>query len=65
MTSEKRCIFNRSSKCIYKGGFCDHDCEKGNWEGGGRSYEDLLGECLGKGERKLFSSKKFLSLLLP
>ena len=64
MTSEKSCIFNRNSKCIFKGGICDQDCEKGNWQGGIRSNQDLLDECLGKEDRRLLFTRKVFHLFL-
>jgi len=65
MTSEIICIFNRNSKCIFKGGLCDQDCDKGGWEGNIRSDENLLDECLEKVDRKLAFSRKVFSILLP
>ena len=64
MTSEMTCIFNRNSKCIFKGGLCDQDCGKATREGDIRSHENLLKECLEK-KRKLAFSRKVLRLLLP
>ena len=65
MTSEIICIFNRNSKCIFKGSLCDRDCDKASWEENMGSHEHLLAECLGKGDRKGALSRKFLSLVLP
>jgi hypothetical protein len=62
MTSEKSCIFNRNSKCIFKGGLCDQDCDKANREGDIRSRENLLEECLGKGDRRVALARKVFSL---
>jgi hypothetical protein len=64
MASEIICIFNRNSKCIFKGGLCDRDCDKANGEGDIRSNENLLNECLQKGDRKLAFPRKVLHLLL-
>jgi hypothetical protein len=64
MASEIICIFNRNSKCIFKGGLCDQDCDKATWEGNNRSHENLLQECLEKGDRKLAFSKKVVNLFL-
>ena len=64
MASEIICIFNRNSKCIFKGGLCDRDCDKANWEGDIRSNENLLNECLQKRDRKLAFSRKVFHLLL-
>ncbi len=58
------CIFERHSRCIFKGGLCDQDCDRANWEGNHRSHEDLLKECL-KGGKKVGFPKKVISLLLP
>jgi len=63
MTSEKPCIFNRGSKCIFKGGVCDLDCDASNGEGDIQN-PNLLNECLGKGG-KLALSKRFFQSLLP
>ena len=65
MPSEIICIFNRNSKCIFKGGPCDQDCDKGKWEGDIRSNENLLDECLERVDRKLAFPRKVFSLLLP
>jgi hypothetical protein len=64
MTSESICIFKRNSKCIFKGGLCDQDCDKATWEGNIRSHENLLAECLGKRDRKVALSRKVLNLFL-
>lgn len=58
MTSKITCIFNRNSKCIFKGGLCDQDCDKTDWKGDIRSHENLLEECLGKENRKVALSRK-------
>jgi len=65
MTTEIVCIFNRNSKCIFKGGPCDQDCDKVSQEGDIHSHENLLKECLEKRNRKLAFSRKVLHLLLP
>ncbi len=64
MTSEIICIFKRNSKCIFKGGPCDQDCDKVNWEGKNRSHEHLLEECLKKGDREVAFSRKVVNLLV-
>ena len=64
MTTEITCIFNRNSKCIFKGGLCDRDCDKANFEGNERSHENLQEECLEGGKRKPAFPKKVASLLL-
>ena len=64
MATEVICIFKRNSKCIFKGGPCDQDCDKANWEGNIRSHENLLEECLKGGNRKLAIPKKVVSILL-
>ena len=63
MASEIICIFNRNSKCIFKGGLCERDCDKANSENTIRSNENLLNECLQKGDQKLAFSKKVFNLL--
>ncbi len=63
MTSENPCIFNRGSRCIFKGGACDLDCDTSNGEGNIQN-PNLLNECLGKGG-KLALSKRFFQSLLP
>ena len=65
MTDEIVCIFNRNSKCIFKGGPCDQDCDKVNLDSNIHSHENLLKECLEKRNRKLAFSRKVLHLLLP
>jgi len=62
MTSKIICIFNRNSKCVFKGGPCDQDCDNGNWQGKIRSDENLLEECLGKEDRKAALSRKVSNL---
>ncbi|OGP87595.1 MAG: hypothetical protein A2157_13765 [Deltaproteobacteria bacterium RBG_16_47_11] len=64
MTSESICIFKRNSKCIFKGGLCDQDCDKANREEDIGSHENLLEECLEGGNPKLAFSRKVVSLLL-
>jgi len=64
MPNEVICIFKRNSKCIFKGGLCDQDCDKADREENHRSHENLLKECLEGGNWKLVFSKKALSLLL-
>jgi hypothetical protein len=64
MTSEVICIFNRNSKCIFKGGLCDQDCDRGKWAESNRSHKNLSAERLGKGDRKLAFTKKVANLLL-
>jgi len=64
MATEVICIFKRNSKCIFKGGLCDQDCDKANFEGNERSHENLQEECLGGGKRKLAFPSKVASLLL-
>ena len=64
MTTEVICIFKRNSKCIFKGGLCDQDCDKSNWDGPQRSHENLLEECLEGGNRKPAFPRKAVSLLL-
>ena len=64
MTSEMICIFNRNSKCIFKGGLY-RDCDKADREGNIRSNGDLLDECLEKGSKKFAFSRKLFHLLLP
>lgn len=61
MTAETVCIFNRNSKCIFKGGICDQECDNSNWEGNNRSHENLLEECLEGGNRKLTFPRKAVS----
>lgn len=65
MTLEKPCIFNRDSKCVFKGGLCDLDCDKANDEGDPRSYEDpdILDKRLGRGSRRLTFTRVFHWLL--
>ena len=65
MTSEMICIFNRNSKCIFKGGACDQDCDRADREGNIRPNGDLLNECLEKGNKKFAFSRKVFHLLLP
>ena len=64
MATEVICIFKRNSKCIFKGGPCDQDCDKANWEGNNRSHQNLLEECLEGGNWKLAFPRKAVSLLL-
>jgi len=64
MPSEIICIFKRNSKCIFKGGPCDQDCDRSNWEWGNRSHENLLEEYLKKGDRKPGFSRKVANLFL-
>ena len=64
MATEIICIFKRNSRCIFKGGPCDQDCDIANQEGNQRSHEDLLAECLEGGTRKLTLPRKVVSLLL-
>ncbi len=64
MTSESICIFNRNSRCIFKGGLCDQDCGKANWEGNIRSNGNLLDECLERGDWKSAFARKVVNLLL-
>ena len=64
MEAEIICIFKRNSRCIFKGGLCDQDCDIVNREEGNRSHEDLLAECLNGGTRKLAFPRKVVSLLL-
>ena len=64
MATEVICIFKRNSKCIFKGGPCDQDCDKAGWERENRSHEDLLKECLEKGDQKLAFSRKVVNLFL-
>ena len=64
MASEIICIFKRNSKCIFKGGPCDQDCDKLNWEGDNQSHENLLEECLKKEDRKVTLSRKVVNLFL-
>ena len=65
MTAEIICIFNRNSKCIFKGGLCDQDCDKANREGNNRFHENLLEECLEKRDHKVALSRKVLNVFLP
>ncbi len=64
MATEVICLFKRNSKCILKGGLCDQDCDKANFEGNERSHESLMEECLEGGKRKFAFPKKVVSLLL-
>ena len=64
MASEIICIFNRNSKCIFKGGLCDQDCDKSNWEGDIRTNENLLDECSEKGDWRFAFGRKVANLLL-
>jgi hypothetical protein len=64
MASKISCIFNRNSKCIFKGGLCDLDCDKANWEGEIRSNENLLEECLERGDWKSAFARKAVNLFL-
>ncbi len=64
MATEVICLFKRNSKCILKGGLCDQDCDKADWEKNPQSYENLLERCLESEERKLAIPKKAVSLLL-
>ncbi|HSB05362.1 MAG TPA: hypothetical protein VLK23_09215 [Thermodesulfobacteriota bacterium] len=64
MATEVSCIFNRNSKCIFKGGLCDQNCDKADREENPQSYEDLLEKCLESEKRKLAITKKAVSLLL-
>ena len=54
--SEKACIFNRDSKCVFKGGLCDQDCNQATYEGDNQSSENLvtLERCLGMEKEKRF-----------
>jgi hypothetical protein len=65
MKSKVTCIFKRNSKCIFKGGPCDQDCDNGNWQGNIRSNENLVEECLGKGDRRVALSRKVSNLFFP
>jgi hypothetical protein len=65
MTSEIICIFKRNSKCIFKGGPCDQDCDSGEWQENIRSNENLVAECLGKVDRKVVLSRKVSNLFFP
>jgi hypothetical protein len=65
MTSEIICIFNRNSKCIFKGGLCDQDCDRGTWEENNRSHENLSAERLEEGDGKLAFTRKVANLLRP
>ena len=64
MAPEIICIFNRNSKCIFKGGLCDQDCDKVKWEGNNRAHENLLKECLERRDRMLALSRKVVNRLL-
>jgi len=64
MKSEIICVFHRNSKCIFKGGLCDQDCDHGKWDGNIRSDESLLEKCLEGGNRKLGFSRKVVNLFL-
>lgn len=54
MTIEQTCIFNRDSKCIFKGGVCDLDCDTSNCEGNTQLAEepDILDRYIGERKRK-------------
>jgi hypothetical protein len=65
MTSEIICIFNRNSKCIFKGGLCDLDCDKANGEKNIRSKENLLDECLERRDWKSVFARKVFGLFAP
>ena len=60
------CIFNRDSKCVFKGGPCDQDCDATRSEESIQPNEksEALDECRGKGSRGLRFTKIFQSLLL-
>jgi len=60
------CIFNRDSKCVFKGGPCDQDCDSARSEENIQSNEksEALDECQGKGSRGLRLTRIFQSLLL-
>ena len=64
MASEITYIFKRNSKCIFKGGLCDQDCDIANWEKNPPSHENLLEEFLEGGGRKLAFPRRAVSLLL-
>ncbi|OGP93465.1 MAG: hypothetical protein A2156_11225 [Deltaproteobacteria bacterium RBG_16_48_10] len=64
MATEVICIFKRNSRCIFKGGFCDQDCDIANREGNQRSHENLLEECLEGRNGKLAFPRKAVSVLL-
>ncbi len=64
MAAEVICIFKRNSRCIFKGGPCDQDCDIANREGNQQSHENLQKECLKGGTRKLGFPKKIVSLLV-
>ncbi len=63
MTSEVKCIFKRNSTCIFKGRFCDQDCDGANWKEYHQFDENLLRECLG-GNRRIAFLRKAIGLLL-
>jgi len=63
MAPEIICIFNRNSKCIFKGGLCDQDCDKVKWEGNKRPHENLLEECLEREDLRLSLSRRVVNLL--
>ena len=60
--SEKSRIFNRNSKCIFKGGQCDETCDDQSvYEGDNQSSENLitLERCLGmEKENRFFDWKR-------
>jgi len=66
MPLEKPCIFNRDSKCVFKGGICDQDCDRAALEEDIQSNEnpDSLDKCLGKESRRFSFTRVFQSLFL-
>ena len=62
MAAEIICIFKRNSKCIFKGGLCDQECDKANFEGNQQSHKNLQDECLHGGKPAF--PRKVASLLL-
>ncbi len=64
MTTEVTCIFKRNSKCLFKGGVCDQDCDKADLGMNQRSLENLQEECLEGNWKPASVMKKAVSLLL-